>query len=51
MTELESVVANYLDKVCPIPGCAPILHREDAQNILKLLLEYSKKQKEGDSNS
>ncbi len=47
MTPLERVVADYLEKVCTIPGCMPILHREDAQNILKLLLEFSKQQKAG----
>lgn len=47
MTDLEKVVADYLEKVCAIPGCAPILHKEDAQNILKLLLAYSKEHKAG----
>ena len=37
LDDVEAIIADYLESVCMIPGCLPLLHKEDAKAIIKRL--------------
>lgn len=39
-------VAIYLQSVCIIPGCSPVFHLDDAENIIQIIIDYNTKIKE-----
>lgn len=41
-------IAKYLESQCNIPGCLPILHLDDANAVVEIIVSYNKKIKLGE---
>ena len=39
-------IAKYLVTVCGVPGCTTIFHINDAETIVKIIVDYNKRIKE-----
>ena len=37
LTDLEKIIADYLAKICEVPGCLAQLHKEHAEAIIRLI--------------